>query len=44
MMDEQRDPAISAVLRGCTEASGLQSSVLRSSGAAPVTADARAVR
>ena len=40
MMDEQSDPALSGVLKRCTEASGLQSSVLRDSSAAPATAAA----
>jgi hypothetical protein len=41
MMDEQRDPALSDVLRSCTEASSLQSNVLRSESATPATAAAR---
>jgi hypothetical protein len=40
MMDEQGDPAWSAVLRSCTEASDLQSSVLRDASAWPATAAA----
>jgi hypothetical protein len=41
MMDEQSDPAISVVLRSCTDASDLQSSVLRGASAWPATAAAR---
>jgi hypothetical protein len=40
MMDQQGDPALTAVFRSCTEASELQSSVLRSSSAWPATAAA----
>jgi hypothetical protein len=44
MMDAQGDPALSGVLRSCTEASELQSSVLRGASASPATAAARPAR
>jgi hypothetical protein len=40
MMDTDGDPALSRVLRSCTQTSSLQSSVLRGSMATPTVADA----
>ena len=41
MMDTERDPAWSAVLRSCTQTSSLQSSILVGSMAIPTVAEAR---
>jgi hypothetical protein len=41
MMDTGQDPALSGVLRNCTQTSSLQSSILRGSLATPTAAEAR---